>query len=68
MKAKILLVSLIGLFVLSGCSSVKFQLLNSSEAFFVPKGTEVLDITTIEPGYYFSNTKLEQMGIDMVDK
>lgn len=60
--------SLIGLFVLSGCSSVKFQLLDSSEAFFVPKGSVFLDIKTMEPGYYFSNTKLEQMGIDMVEK
>jgi len=68
LKAKILLLSLIGLFVLSGCAAVKFQLLNSSEAFFVPEGTEVGEETTLEPGYYFSNTKLEQMGIDMVDK
>ena len=68
MKAKMRLVLLTGLFVLSGCSGAKFRLLSPSDAFFVPEGTKIGDVETVEDGYYFSNPVLKDMGINLLDE
>jgi len=72
LKARILLVSLIALFVLSGCNSPKFRLLGASDSLFVPEGTAISingpPIITENDGYYFDEDTLKDMGLLLLEE
>ena len=62
LKRKILLVSLLLSIGCVGCSRTTLHPILKSDIFFVPKGTQVDDVTTEKDGWFLSEYYIERVA------
>lgn len=62
-------IGLIGLIGLGGCKhTTPIYVTQEQDSFIVPAGTRIGQITTKERGQYFSDSCLEKIGIEILDR